>query len=536
MILKESTGCFDGEGAFLKFIDQMCHLLIRSMMNKLFTSKQIAELDQYTIENEPISAIDLMERASSGVADWLNVNCSERDNLYIFAGPGNNGGDALAVARMMASDGKSCHVFILDFGKALSDSATINEKRLLEQGKAAVKRIRDEGDFPKIPADALIVDGLFGSGLNRPLEGVAAKLVKHLNNSECEILSIDIPSGLFGEDNFENDLSKVISATYTLTFQFPKISFFFPEHDDILGQWEVLPIGLHPEGIRQQASTYYYLGMEQVAKLVHKRSRFSHKGTFGHALLIAGAYGKMGAAVLASKSCLRSGVGLLTTHVPHSGSPIIQVAVPEAMCSIDASDLMFTEFPDLDHFSAVGVGPGIGTKPNTQRAIKELLLARPSALVIDADAINILASQPDWLSHLPKNTILTPHPKEFERLVGETSDSYSRLMLQKEFAKRYGVIVVLKGAFTSICTPDGIVYFNTTGNPGMATAGSGDVLTGIILGLLAQRYKPVEAAMLGVYVHGLAGDLAAQEYGYEALISGDITACLGLAFQALNEV
>jgi NAD(P)H-hydrate epimerase len=506
-------------------------------MNKLFTSRQVAELDQFTIQNEPIAAVDLMERASLQVAGWIAREIPNEHLLYFFAGPGNNGGDALAIARMMAELGYQCRLCMLDLGKPLSGAPAINLERLQQQAKVEVTWIASPGQFPEIPDDALVVDGLFGSGLNRPLAGLPAELVNYLNGQVAEILAIDIPSGLFGEDNSDNTLETVIHATYTLTFQFPKLSFFFAENETVLGVWEVLPIGLHEEGIAEKETPFYFLDPLNVAPLLKSRSLFAHKGTFGHGLLIAGAYGKMGAAVLASKACLRSGIGLLTTHVPHSGTPILQTAVPEAMCSIDASDLMFTEFPKPDQFSAVGVGPGIGTKLNSQRALKELLLAKPEALVLDADALNILAMRREWLDFLPVNSILTPHPLEFERLTGATSDSYSRLKQQQAFSQKYGVLVVLKGGFTSISLPNGEIYFNTTGNPGMATAGSGDVLTGIILGLLAQCYRPKEAALLGVYLHGLAGDLAAGQMGYEALLSGDICTYLGEAFSLLrNEI
>ncbi|PTN10238.1 NAD(P)H-hydrate dehydratase [Mangrovibacterium marinum] len=503
-------------------------------MNKIFTSRQIAELDQYTMQNEPISNIDLMERASLQLANWIVQNIVNERLLYFFVGPGNNGGDALALARLMANVDYRCRVFLLDLGHSLTGAPEVNLVRLQQQMKAEITVLATAVDFPEIPDDALIVDGLFGSGLSRPLQGLPLEVVNYLNSQPAEILAIDIPSGLFGEDNAGNPLENVIRATYTLTFQFPKLCFFYSETEDLIGVWEVLPIGLHEEGIVQKQTSYFFVDTDDVAALLKVRSLFAHKGTFGHGLLVAGAYGKMGAAVLAAKGCLRSGVGLLTAHVPHSGTAVLQTAVPEAMCSIDASDLMFTEFPDLKQFSAVGVGPGIGTKSNSQRALKELLLAQPDALVLDADALNILSMHKEWLDLLPANAIVTPHPKEFERLTEATGDNYSRLQSQQAFSRKYGVIVVLKGGFTSISLPDGDIYFNTTGNPGMATAGSGDVLTGIILGLLAQHYRPKEAALLGVYLHGLAGDLAANHLGYEALLASDIVAHLGEAFSLLQ--
>ena len=502
---------------------------------KIFTTSQIADIDRYTIEQEPVSELDLMERASLQVVTWLIRHIPSEKKMIFFAGPGNNGGDALAIARLMANRNYRCDVFLLDFGRELKGAPAVNLDLLKKQGKVTLKKISSEADFPVIPSGAVIVDGLFGSGLNRKLDGLSEKVTGLINGSGALIVSVDIPSGLFGEDNSGNDLSKVVKADYTLTFQFPKLSFLFPEHDALLGRWEVLPIGLHPNAISSFPASFNFLDRDWIASKVLTRKKFSHKGTFGHALLIAGSCGKVGAAVLASRACLRGGAGLLTVHLPNPAIPIMQVAVPEAICSADPSDLMFTEFPDLAPFSAIGVGPGIGIKPNTRRALKELLLTNPARIVLDADALNILSRHPDWFGYLPGNAILTPHPKEFERMVGPSGDSWTRLQQQIEFSKKYNVIVVLKGAHSSISFPDGQVWFNTTGNPGMATAGSGDVLTGLILSLLAQPYSHKEAVLLAVYLHGLAGDLAAGRIGQEALIAGDLPEYFGKAFMALKQ-
>lgn len=500
---------------------------------KIFSTTQIATIDKYTIEHEPIADVDLMERASLQIVNWLIYNVSNETQLVIFAGPGNNGGDALAIARMMANHDYSVKLYLIDFGKVLVGSPAINWQRLVDQGKVGLFTIYEEKDIPVLSDNELIIEGIFGSGLTRKTEGIAEKVISHLNNSACQIISIDIPSGLFGEDNSQNDLSKVVRATHTFSFQFPKLSFFFSEHETILGDWKVLPIGLHPDAINQVQTPYFFLNEDFISGKIKKRGKFTHKGTYGHALLIAGSYGKMGAAVLAANAGLRAGCGLLTCHVPHLGYKIIQTAVPEAMCSIDPSDLMFTEFPKLDHFTAVGVGPGLDKKTNTRRALKELLLASPAKIVIDADALNILSENKEWLELLPEDAILTPHPKEFERLVGETADSFTQLRLQMAFSEKYRVIMVLKGAHTRISFPDGRVYINTSGNPGMATAGCGDVLTGIILGLLAQNMNAEDAALLGVYLHGLAGDIAVNEIGEYSLIASDITNSLGKAFLKL---
>jgi len=501
---------------------------------KLFTCTQIAGIDQLTMQLEPISSIQLMERASFKIADWLIHHTDRNRKVYVFAGPGNNGGDALAVALMLAWSNLKCTVYLAEFGHELKGDPAINWQRLEEQNKVTLKRISSEDSIPEIPADAIVIDGLFGSGLNKPLNGLAKKIVQRINHSEATIISIDIPSGLFGEDNSENDLSAVVKANHTLTFQFPKLSFLFPENYQFVGDWTVLPIGLHPDAITQTESKYHFLTKEFISKKIKKRGKFSHKGTYGHALLIAGSYGKMGASVLASRACWRSGVGLLTSHVPQLGYEIIQNSIPEAMISIDSSETVFSEVPDLSPYSAIGIGPGLDKTPETQLALKTLLQAKPNKLVIDADALNILSENQDWYSLLPENAILTPHPKEFERLAGPSSDSYERLQKQVQFSAKYKVIVVCKGAHSCITFPDGRVFFNSNGNPGMATGGSGDVLTGIISGLLAQSYSSEDAAMIGVYLHGLAGDLAAIEFGEYSLIAGDIINHLGKAFLQLE--
>ena len=501
---------------------------------KFFTCPQIAGIDQQTMKLEPIASIDLMERASFKAADWLVQHIDHRKPVYLFAGPGNNGGDALAVARMLAWSNLKCTVFLSDFGRELKGDPDTNWQRLEDQNQVILKKINTDEDIPAISPEAIVIDGLFGSGLNKPLEGLAAKIVQKMNQSGATIISIDIPSGLFGEDNSYNNFSAIVKANYTLTFQFPKLSFLFPENEQFVGDWKVLPIGLHPEAIGQTESNMYFLTKEFISGKIKKRERFSHKGTFGHAMLIAGSYGKMGAAVLASKAGLRSGVGLLTCHVPQRGYEIMQNSVPEAMISIDPSESVFSELPDLSANSAIAAGPGLDKKPETGEALRSLLRTNPQKLVLDADALNILSENREWYSLLPENTILTPHPKEFERLAGTSANSFERLQKQIAFSVEHRVIVVLKDAHTSISFPDGRVFFNSTGNPGMATAGSGDVLTGIILGLLAQKYTADDAALIGVYLHGLAGDLASTETGQYSLIAGDIINHLGKAFLHLE--
>lgn len=489
---------------------------------KLFTTTQIKALDAYTIEHEPIRSVDLMERAAIAISNWLLTYFTMPVSLKVFAGAGNNGGDALAVARLLALCGFEPEVYLLNINGKLSADCEINKDRLLKQNRLKFTEITDASQFPFIGEEAWVLDGLFGSGLNRPLEGVAAELVQHINNSSASVISIDLPSGLFGEDNSQNTAQNIIQAKFTLSLQFPKLAFFFPENEKFVGEWHVLDIGLHPEGILAAPSSYYFTDEKSLPQL-KTRSRFSHKGSYGHALFIGGSYGKMGAAVLASHACLRTGVGLLTVHCPECGVNILQAAVPEAMCSPD-KEHSYVSFvtENLSPYSAIGMGCGLGTEPETAKVLKHLLQQATQLLVLDADALNLLSIHPEYLEYLPVNTIITPHPKEFERLTGTYNSRFEQIEKARAFSKKHTIFVVLKGAYTAVVCPDGEVHFNSTGNPGMATGGSGDVLCGMLLSLLAQGYTTKEASVLAVFLHGHAGDKAALKLGEAALLASDI--------------
>ena len=497
---------------------------------KIFQTAQIREIDSYTISNEPITSVNLMERAAQSVTNWVIKNCDILNEILVFAGSGNNGGDALAVARQLNDSGYYVTVFMLLNSNSLSSDCQINLDRIQSLKNSKLTDIKSVKDIPIINKENIIIDGLFGSGLSRPLDGLALNVVKHINASGAKIISIDIPSGLFCEDNSNNNQESIVKANITLTLQFPKLSFFFPENQDFIGEWFVLPIGLHQEIINSTETPFYFLTNQFIKSNLKQRKKFSHKGTYGHALLIAGSYGKMGAAILASKSCLRSGCGLVTVHIPKCGYSIMQTALPETMVSIDHSDYIFTDVSDVTNYTSVGVGPGIGTESDTVKGLTTLLNDFRNPMVIDADALNILSENKELIKNIPVNSILTPHPKEFERLVGKWTNDYERLQKQIQFSVNNSVFVVLKGAHTSVTCPDGTCYFNTTGNPGMATAGSGDVLTGIILSLLGQGYESKFAALIGVFLQGTAGDIASEKIGEETLIASDIIENLGYAF------
>jgi ADP-dependent NAD(P)H-hydrate dehydratase / NAD(P)H-hydrate epimerase len=504
---------------------------------KLLSAQQVRQADGYTIEHEPVSSIDLMERAASACCDWIVRHLSNEYHFSVFCGTGNNGGDGLAIARMLYEHGNVVNVFILRHSSSSSADFDMNLERLNDFPNVNVREIRSEHDLSAVAegrhSPSVIIDCLFGSGLNRPAEGLAAAMIHYINASLGKVIAIDIPSGLFVEDNSKNVRENIVRADHTLTFQLPKLSFFFPSNAGFVGDFTILDIGLHAAFIEKQASNFHYVTGEDARGIYRPRKKFSHKGDYGHALLVCGSYGKMGAAVLSARACMRAGAGLLTVAVPACGMNILQTAVPEAMAVSSEEERLISGMIDCSKYHAIGAGPGIGTAKQTQGALKLLIQNSSVPLVLDADALNILSENRTWLGFLPPFSILTPHPKEFERLAGKWENDEERLKMQIEFSRRYKVYVVLKGAHTSIACPDGEVYFNSTGNPGMATAGTGDVLTGIITGLLAQKYDPKQGAVLGVYLHGLAGDIAAQKRSPEAMVAGDVVGRLGEAFRMI---
>lgn len=503
---------------------------------KIFTSTQIHELDKYTIEHEPIESIDLMERAAKTISHAITEMWTNDTPIIVFAGPGNNGGDALAVARMLAEGGYTVSVYLFNISGHLSEDCATNRTRLTESKKTKeFIEVTQEFDPPQLTAETLVVDGLFGSGINKPLAGGFSSLVKYINASPCKVVSIDVPSGLMTEDNTYNVRANIIRANVTLTLQQPKLAFLFPENQVFIGRLKVLDIRISGEGIAKTDALYNVIEEQAVRQMMCGRSPFAHKGMMGNALLIAGSYGMGGAAVLATRACLRAGVGKVTVHTPKGNNIIMQISVPEAVIQPDPEETIFSEPVDTEDFNALGIGPGLGTSETTAIALIAQLRRTQCPIVADADAINILANRRAWIQQLPKGIILTPHPKEFDRLDGHSTDSYERLTRASKMAERLGAYIILKGHHSALCMPDGHVTFNSTGNAGMATAGSGDVLTGIITALLARGYKQAEACIVGMYLHGLAGDIAAKELGMESLTAGDLITYLPKAFKRLND-
>lgn len=499
---------------------------------KVLNAAAIRDWDQFTITNEPIPSVLLMERAAQQCVTWLEENDYLNKDFKIYCGKGNNGGDGLAIARMLFQKDCNVSVYILEFGNLGTTDFQANLQKLHEI-EVEIFFIQNESHFHELNKTDLILDCLLGSGLNRPLEGITKSLVDHINSSGCEIISIDIPTGLSADHSSKGNTA--ITASHTLSFQCYKPAFLVAENNESIGSVHILDIGLHPEFYNQLNTNYKISEPEIIKKFLKTRENFSNKGNFGHALLVAGSYGKMGAAVLAAKACLRSGVGLLTTHLPSCGNEIMQMAVPEAMTTIDTDNYINTLIDeDLLKYNAIGIGPGIGISDQTKSLLNNIFFHFNNPMVIDADALNIIGLNKDFLKIIPQGSVLTPHPKEFERLFGKTNNDFDKIDLAHKMAKELQLNIVLKGHHTLIATSDGRLIFNATGNAGMATGGTGDVLTGIITGLLAQNYKPADAAILGVYLHGLAGDFAARKYSQEAMVAGDIISFFGKAFKTLQ--
>lgn len=501
----------------------------------IYSDKQFYEADKVTTEKQGITSSDLIERAAGQIFKWLHQRMQGAQvPIHIFCGIGNNGGDGLALGRILIEQGYNVNVFIANFTDKRSKCFLINYGRIKDVTKKWPVLMTSEKDFPEIHPDDIIIDALFGIGLNRPIEGWVKNLIIYLNQEKAFKLAIDIPSGLTANAAVM-DPEAVLKANHTLTFQAPKLAFFLPESGKFVPYFEVLDIGLDPEFLFSIPPLAQLMGKAQVQPIYRQREKYSHKGDYGHALIVAGSKGKMGAARMASEAVLRIGAGMVTTFVPSSGNDILQTSLPEAMTISDTHPDVITSVAFDFEPTAIGVGMGIGTSETTQKALVELFKAnKETPFLIDADAINCIAANRTLLKAVPKHSILTPHLGELERLIGKWTDDHDRLAKVKAFSTKHEVIVVMKGAHSIVVAGENL-FINSTGNPGMATAGSGDVLAGMITGLLAQGYDPTAAATFGVYLHGSAGNLVTQEKGFEALIASDITNTVGRAFMALFE-
>lgn len=503
---------------------------------KIFSVSQIKNWDSYTISNEPVKSIALMERAAIACYNWIVQHFDKNISFKIFCGRGNNGGDGLALARLLLGKNYKVSVFIIEGNSPGSTDFEANLKKL-KKISSEIFSINEENSFPLLSKKDVAIDALFGTGLNKKPTGLISVLIKYINANNSNVISIDVPSGLFIDKSSLHGKGTpvIIKANYTLTFQNQKLAFLFPENESYVGEVILLDIQLSKEYEEKENSQFEFIDKKLIKNIYTPRKAFANKGNYGYASLLVGSYGMMGAAVLSSLACLRSGVGKLTSYVCAAGYNIFQTTVPEAMCKV-SGDKFIKNVKDFNNFDVIGIGPGIGKYTSHKKLLKDLFTNFKKPVVIDADALNVLSVNKILFKQIPSHSIITPHPKEFERLFGKSDSDFERIHLTLAKAKELNIFIVLKGHYTFIATPEGKGFFNSTGNAGMATAGSGDVLTGIITGLVAQKYSPLNACILGAYIHGLAGDLAAKKISEEALIAGDIIDHLGDAFKevALN--
>ena len=499
---------------------------------KIFTSNLIQAIDTATCDAQGIESIDLMERAANAVADEIISRFDLNQRIVVIAGPGNNGGDALAVARILIEQGyKKVEVFLFNVKGHLAPDCDAERKKLITIDGVDFTEVKREFTPPYLGPNDVVIDGLFGSGLSQSLQGGFIHVARFINDSGAYVIAIDIPSGLYGEWNVNVNSRDVVHADLTLAFEIPRLAFFFSENESVLGEWKLLSIDLDRDAKREMESNYHLLEARYVRSRLIPRRPFTGKRDYGSALLFAGSTGMMGAAVLCAGAVLRSGGGLVTVHSAHSGLSIVQMSMPEIMFEPDRNEHFITDMKVHHPHQVVAVGPGIGSHEQTINALESLLKQSKQPLLLDADALNCIAKRPELLDILPAKSVITPHIGEFDRLFGEQSTSEDRLRKAIEVAGYYNIIIVLKGHYTAIVSPTGRVCFNSTGNPGMATAGSGDVLTGIIAAFLAQGYSPYIAATMGVYIHGLAGALAAEDRGEYGVVASDITANVGKAIR-----
>ncbi|MBL1407132.1 NAD(P)H-hydrate dehydratase [Sphingobacterium faecale] len=500
-------------------------------MTKIFTAEQMAWVDGETAKQQCVSSFQLMERAAGVLLSALESRyVLSKERFVVVCGKGNNGGDGLVLAQYLRQRQAKVSLYLLDATSYSQDNKDAQKRNPV----SLIQKFAPE-DQLDIPDDAIILDCLFGYGMQRGLDDSWHNIVGQINNSGCKVIAVDMPSGL-SSDGPTPIGCPVVYAHEVLTFQSPKLALLMPDNQSFFEGFEVLDIGLTEEAMARVTSDSIYVTKEDIQPFYKRRKKFGHKGVFGHVLLMGGSYGKIGAVQLASKAALRSGCGLLSSYVPRCGYSILQTAVPEAMLITDEQENLISSFPDIAPYQAMGLGVGMGTEEKTKTAFREFLTAAPSIpMVLDADALNVLAQESDLLASIPLRSILTPHPKELKRIIGDWNDDWHKIEKTRLLASQYNLCVLIKGANSAIVLPDGRVYFNSTGNVGMATGGSGDALTGILTALLGQGYSTKEAAVMGVYLHGRAADIAVAETGVYSLLPSDIIRSLPQAFLELEK-
>lgn len=501
---------------------------------KIFNNETIRAIDKATIENENVTSLDLVERAAEAIACEIISRWRPNKPISIFAGFGNNGADALAVARLLIEEGYKPEIYLFNIGgDMLSEECRVCRDQLLELGDVKLTEVIKNFTLPALTPNHVVIDGLFGSGLNKPIYGGFITIIQYINESGATVVSLDVPSGMLGDWNANQISRNIIHADLTLAIQFPRLAFFLKDNATFVGEWKVLDIGLSSSAIKNSASDFFLVEKSEIRCSIKKRNKFASKADCGSTLLIAGSYGMMGAAVLSAKAAIRSGVGKITVHSPQCGYNIMQSSAHEAMFVADKHELIPTEIMPKHYYDAIAVGPGIGTHEYTIQALEKFLKNVKQPVILDADALNCIALRPSLLNYIPANSIITPHAGEFDRIFGEHKSDEARLKKALDRAKHYGLIIVLKGRHTAVVRHDGKIFFNSSGNASLATAGSGDVLTGLMAGFMAQGYAPEIASLIAIYVHGIAGEISSETHGILGVKAGDIADNVGKAIKQI---
>ena len=502
---------------------------------KIFDNSTIKAIDRATIEIDNVTSIELVERAAEAIVCEIISRWRANKKVSIFAGPGNNGADALAVARLLIEQGYNPEIYLFNIGgNSLSNECKVCRDKLIEMGNANLMEVTDNFTLPALSSSYLVIDGLYGSGLNRSISGGFMSLVRYINESKATIISIDVPSGLMGDWNSNPINRNIIHANYTFAIQFPRLAFLLRDNAELVGEWKVLDIGLNTEAIRKSPSTYFLVEKSEIRQAIRNRDMFASKADCGSALIVAGSYGMVGAAVLCANAASRSGAGKISVYSPRCSYNIIQTSAPEVLFIPDRHDIIPTDINLSHSYNAIAIGPGIGTHELTIQGLEKFLNNTSQPVILDADALNCIALRPSLLNYIPANSIITPHAGEFDRLFGQCKSDEERLKKAIERAKRYNIIIVLKGRYTAVIRHDGHIYFNTSGNASLATAGSGDTLTGLMVGFLAQGYAPEIASLIAVYIHGVAGEISSEEHGILGVKAGDIANNIGRAIKQIT--
>ncbi len=472
-------------------------------MQPLLNSAQMHLADAYTIKKRAISSADLMEVAATAFTSIFTQEYPDRNaRIAVYCGRGNNGGDGLAIARLLVQLGYTfVNVLVAGFGGKASPDFSINLQKLHAAGIGSFE-LTDSSQEVEQGAD-IIIDALLGSGLNRPLSGAMALLADRLNASKAHIVSVDVPTGLYSEGH-EDANAKAVRSHLVITFHQPRLSFLLPECAPFVRKFIVADIGLDVPYLNASETPYRLLQDTDIGERLRPRAAFSHKGTYGHALVLAGSAKSMGAAILSSAACVYTGAGLTTACIPASGLSALNARLPEAMALLREGSQLPGPL-EWHQYNSIAVGPGLGTEEAAHLLLKEVLNKYSRPMVLDADALTILSQHNELMAAIPKGSVLTPHMKEFDRLFGQHTSWWERLKTGRVQAGRLHCYILLKNRYSILFCPDGLCIFNPTGSPAMATGGMGDVLSGMLASLLAQAYSPEDAALLAMYLHGLCG-------------------------------